>query len=149
MERKRKILGIKTSLFVAGGLILAGSNPVEARPQDGVNKGIDNRPSVGKMVEEENLGGGEIKNEPLTASECSNFYQIWIEYLDVQANSEIVKGKVVDFSEFNPRMDSDGNSQPPGFDQRDPEFHQQFHGHVEGFEEILTIGGWVYCPIDN
>lgn len=121
MERKT-IQGLSAAILT-GGLII-GAKVAEARANEDVNKGLDNRPRAKEVFDD---------NSAMT------FGEVWRKHLDVQPLQDLVVGKVVDFDQYCTPYEKGC-----GFDETDPEFDSKFHGHVHGYKVEFVNGRWEY-----
>lgn len=87
------------------------------------------------------LGAVEGEKEPIKYS----FGDIWDMYFDKQSEArksdDKVKGYIWDYDKYCTEY---GKPAGCGFDETDPNFDSEFHGHVYGYKAINEGGKWVY-----
>lgn len=87
------------------------------------------------------LGAVEGENEPIKYT----FGQIWDLYFDKQSEArkseDKVKGYIWDYDKYCTEY---GQPAGCGFDETDPNFDSDFHGHVYGYKAVNEGGKWYY-----
>jgi hypothetical protein len=92
------------------------------------------------------LAAVEGENEPTKYT----FGQIWDLYFDKQSEArrseDKVKGYIWDYDKYCTEY---GQPAGCGFDETDPKFDSEFHGHVYGYKAVNEGGKWYYIEDPN